>query len=253
LAWIAKPEICVVYTIDWVNKNIDPILLSEATTRERNRMQIESDTKKTKNLPNHLKEALKRKKRSEGLRFIVIPPGDSRDDNPPVHLRHNRGLNYYYQGNMDNCLMGCLVNAVFWMLGPLEADNLLKQHVSTGLQDWRLFVQNVQQTLPRYTLKKHQCVNILLTDDSCPLVVQLRSHDKSESHAISIYRDCIYDAASRFVLYKCNDTINWCGGPYGFECHLKVFRLIPVREEQIVNGGIQHTKRGTKHVRQKKK
>ena len=61
---------------DWVTDNFDPIVLDEAQRRAQN----EED-----GLTGHLPE-----------RFLVIPPGDSRDDDPPFGLRHNRGLNYYY-------------------------------------------------------------------------------------------------------------------------------------------------------------
>jgi hypothetical protein len=47
-------------------------------------------------------------------RFLSLAVGDSRDDNPPSNLRDNQGLNYYYQGQVDNCVLGGFANAVFF-------------------------------------------------------------------------------------------------------------------------------------------
>jgi hypothetical protein len=67
--------------------------------------------------------------------------------------------------------------------------------------------------------------DILKMDDSLPVVVQLRGGDKSEGHSVCIYDGSIYDSASRFVLVKSRETLNWCCGDYGFEAHLRLYRL----------------------------
>jgi hypothetical protein len=157
--------------------------------------------------------------------FIKIPPGDSRDDDPPIKLRHTKGRNYYYQGDDSNCLVGGLANASFWMLGSNKADQLLKKFIPINVGCWQLFVQHVQTCLPGYRLRKRVCKDVLELDDSCPFVVQLRSCDKSESHAICLFQGCIYDSASRFVLTKSQEVITWCCGLYGFECHLRIYQL----------------------------
>jgi hypothetical protein len=193
---------------DWVTANFDPTILDEAQKRAQN----EDD-----GYAGHLQG-----------RFLAIPPGDSRDDDPPFVLRHNQGLNYYYQGQIDNCVMGGLVNAVYWWLGQDLADELLKSNHT--LDFWMLFVRHVNGTLRKHTLKRYTCIDILKTDDTSPMVVQLRSKDKSESHAVCIFQGCIYDSASRFVLKKNEDVLNWCCNTYGFECHLRVYRL----EEKVV-------------------
>jgi hypothetical protein len=55
-------------------------------------------------------------------RLLVVPPGDSQDDDPPFVLQHNQCLSYYYQGSVVNCVMGGLVNAIYWWLGQELAD-----------------------------------------------------------------------------------------------------------------------------------
>jgi hypothetical protein len=79
--------------------------------------------------------------------------------------------------------------------------------------------------LKNYVLKKYVCDDILRMDDASPVVVQLRSGDKSETHSISIFQGRIYDSASRFVLSKTKEALDWCCGSFGFETHLRLYRL----------------------------
>jgi hypothetical protein len=129
-------------------------------------------------------------------------------------------LNYYYQGQVDNCVMGGLVNAIFWMIGPDESDALLMNFTPVVDQFWDLFVRHVSKVLgKKYVLKKMYTTDVLQMDDTCPVVVQLRAGDKSESHAVCIFNGHIYDSASRYVLDKTGYALNWCCGTYGFEAH----------------------------------
>jgi hypothetical protein len=67
---------------------------------------------------------------------------------PPVALRDNQSLNYYYQGNVDKCVMGGLVNAVYWVLGPDRSDLLLKDFFPAAIQElWQKFVMHVNLVL----------------------------------------------------------------------------------------------------------
>jgi hypothetical protein len=154
-----------------------------------------------------------------------VQPGDSRTDDPPIHLRDEKGNNYYYQGQFDNCLMGGLVNAVFVMCGASVADHLLQEYIPLKVDCWHLFVEHVNATVPGYQLCKFQCENVLLWDDSLPIVVQVCSNDMSESHAVCFYQGCIYDSASRFVLVKSADALSWCSGVYGFKHHVRLYQL----------------------------
>ena len=208
-----------------MNLNFDPKILDEAQKRAQESGHIRDD------------------------RFLVIPPGDLRDDDPPFALRHNQGLNYYYQGVDDNCVMGGLVNAVYWWLGQELADKLLTTHHTLGVKGfWNYFFQDVHTTLTAYNFRRFHCIDILKADDSCPMVVQLRSKDKSESHAVCIFQGCIYDSASRFVLNKDMATLNWCCNVYGFECHLRVYRV----EKKAVKTKPKQKKRGVKSEREGK-
>jgi hypothetical protein len=155
-----------------------------------------------------------------------VPPGDSRGDDPPLSIRDIvKGNNFYYQGANDNCLVGGLANAVFWMLGRKEANKLLEKNLPINIDCWFFFLKHVHACLPGHFLKKVTCNDVLQLDDTLPLVVQLRSRDMAESHAICIYQGCIYDSASRYVLTKCSVTITWCCGVYAFDRHLHLYQM----------------------------
>jgi hypothetical protein len=121
-------------------------------------------------------------------------------------------MNYYYQGKVDNCVMGGLANAVFLLMGPDELDQLLKDHSLTISDFWMKFVKKVNGVLPGYELRKYSCFDILQMDDAYPVVVQLRAADQSERHAVCIFKGAIYDSASRYVLFKkarCFELVLW--------------------------------------------
>jgi hypothetical protein len=77
-------------------------------------------------------------------KFVPLPVGDSRDDDPPRGIRNNKGLNYYYQGKTsDVCVLGGLANAVFWMIGLDRAKDLLHN-----------YSPSVMHEVPRGTARK---------------------------------------------------------------------------------------------------
>jgi hypothetical protein len=81
-------------------------------------------------------------------KFLPLSVGDSRDDDPPGSIRHQNGFNYYYQGKVDNCVMGGLINAVFWLLG------LLNHSSPSADRFWYNFVKKVSGSLHgEYRLK----------------------------------------------------------------------------------------------------
>jgi hypothetical protein len=186
---------------EWVNLNFDITLREEAIKR------AEGTNK-------------------EERRYVRVPPGDSRDDDPPLSIRDiAKGSNFYYQGANDNCLVGGLANAVFWMSGCEVANKLLEKNLPINIDCWSLFVKHVHVCLPGHLMKKVTCNDVLQLDDTLPVIVQLRSRDMAESHAICIFQGCIYDSASRYVLTKCPATITWCSGAYAFDRHLHLYQL----------------------------
>jgi hypothetical protein len=192
---------------EWVMLNFDTLILEEA---KRQAMMVTKGGKK-----------------SHHDKFVTLPVGDLREDDPPRGICNNKGLNYYYQGKTDVCVLVCLANAVFWMIGLDPAKDLLHNYSPTMDSFWFHFVQHVNGVMRYYgyLLRKLKCQDILEMDDLLPVVVQLRGGDKSESHSVCIYNGSIFDLASGFVLVKSRETLNWCCGDYGFGAHVRLYRL----------------------------
>jgi hypothetical protein len=181
---------------------------------------------------------------------LTLPVGDSREDDPPVSIRDNERVNYYYQGAVDNCVIGGLVNAVYWMLGPDESDALLKDFTPTFLDKiWFKFVQQVNRVLHNGDLLKRikTQVGVLQVDDAYPLVVHLKATDNFQTHAVCIFQGRIYDSASCYVLEKTMAALNWCCGAYPFARHLRIYRLLPAGEKEEHPHRSGRKKRSRKH------
>ncbi len=134
---------------------------------------------------------------------------------------------------------------MFWMSGPDLSDALLNGYTPPLKEFWFSFVKHVHLALQEYLLKRFQCPDILKMDDSSPVVIQLRSGDKSETHAICIYKNRIYDSASRYVLSKTKEALNWCCGTFGFDAHLRLYRL--ELQEDMVRRDTMKKKKAKRH------
>ena len=204
--YVALPE-------HWVDENIDIEIMQEAFRRGL--------------------ASLEGKYTGGKDRFAKLPPGDARDDDPPENIRDKtRGLNYYYQGKIDNCLMGSFANAVAEMMGMVVAKQLLEpwnpaHH--TSMDRWTKFQEHSIQVLSspsvRVVFQKTKEAFHLQMDDSKPLLIQLRGKDGSETHVVTVFRNNIYDSASRYILVKSQAALEWCCGVYGYEKTLKTYVL----------------------------
>ena len=202
---------------EWVELNFDEAILKEAKDRSE--------------------DALAGRAKKQKSPWLRLPIGDARDDNPPVAIRHKQGLNYYYQGKEDNCLMGGLVNAIFRMTGPDDADSLLKDYPCQIIyEQWDQFVRHTNVVMrDRFNVRRLKTKeDVLNLDSTYPMVVHLKSTDGSDTHAVCVFQDFFYDSASRFVLSKSLDCLNWCCGTYEYAGHLRIYHLQPVAAKGLV-------------------
>ena len=173
---------------EWVEDNIDGDIIDEAMQRGMAYLKGEKNYR--------AKE-----------RFFKLPPGNAHKDDPPINIRDDHlGLNYYYQGKIDNCLMGSFANALSRLLGVTTARKLLEtwnpSH-HTSLDRWTKFQDHAIKiicTKKKQVYFEHQRNRFdLTTDDTMPIVLQLKGNDRSETHAVTVFRNQIYDSASQYV------------------------------------------------------
>jgi hypothetical protein len=163
--------------------------------------------------------------------WVRLPIGDCRLDDPPCSIRNSKaGLNMYYQGQVDNCLPGGFVNALYHAGWKKEAQEILaiyKETTDTVSKRFiSKFIRKVQAVFQnKYKLVALRNVRLLSDDTLMPLLVVLRARDGSESHSITVFQDFLFDSASRFVLRKCLDSLDWSCGASGYDCPVKVYGL----------------------------
>jgi hypothetical protein len=88
----------------------------------------------TKNVPDETREEAWHRGMASLNGEEILPPGDARDDDPPESICClESGLNHYYQGKVDNCVMGSFANAISFMMGPKIAQELLDKWVPSHL------------------------------------------------------------------------------------------------------------------------
>ena len=69
-----------------------------------------------------------------------------------------------------------------------------------------------------------------------PIILQLKGNDGSETHAVTVSRNLIYDSASQYVLTKTREALNWCCGQYGYNATLREYtfrieELKPIKKQ----------------------
>jgi hypothetical protein len=128
--------------------------------------------------------------------------------------------------------MGSFANAISIMMGPKTAQELLDTWIPSHFSStdrWTKFQEHAIQIIGskegRVGFKKLTEKFHLETNDSMPILIQLQGNDGSETHAITVYNNKIYDSASRYVLKKTQESLEWCCGQYGFKQTLRSYML----------------------------
>ena len=49
-----------------------------------------------------------------------------------------------------------------------------------------------------------------------PTLVILTGNDAKTDHAITVYKDMIFDSSHNTILKRCRKTLDWCCGDMGF-------------------------------------
>ena len=194
---------------EWVEENLHPRQLQ----RVRNRFEHKYD--QHGNVDTSLNNT---------AMWLEIPIGAVRDDDPPEHLRCFK--NYFYQGNEEKCLEGCIFNVMRFRYDVSNVDASDLQVVDVETKKLTAYLKtHVEKKYKGYQLKrvpaepnvKWSLGKIFELDDYDPKVIRVGGKDKSKNHAVAICKGYVFDAASKWVLVKCRETLHWCAGRGGVE------------------------------------
>lgn len=123
-----------------------------------------------------------------------------------------------------------LINAIFWMLGPDPADDLLKNHSPSINWFWFHFVKHVNGILQGYLLTKCKCQDILKMDHSCFVVVQRWRKVPESCH---MHLQWFYIQLGKSICSGQKKALNWCCGIYVFEAYMQLYRLQQKKVKEV--------------------
>jgi len=118
----------------------------------------------------------------------------------------------------------------------MEAEYIMKHagefHISS------MFYQNYSNTVanackPKYTLFWNK--QFYFNQDEhlfdIPTMVVLIGKDGSCDHAISVYKDMIFDTSHGKILKRNSETLDWCCPPMGFQQIFRAYSLMEIRNK----------------------
>jgi len=65
-----------------------------------------------------------------------------------------------------------------------------------------------------------------------PTLVILTGNDTTSNHAITVYKDMIFDSSHDNILKRCRETLDWCCGDLGF---CKIYRAYTLHKNETTN------------------
>ena len=159
--------------------------------------------------------------------WFKVPPGNPKlnastvQSNVPI-LHPSGPLIRYPQGQLRTCMIGSFASCLYYMeetegkTGMAEiADAIMKDH---GLLSKDVLVFNkfyhivTHYTKHQYDLFRNKEFSFEQEEElfNMPTIVVLVAKDNSTNHAITVYKDMIFDTSNEKVLSRCRQTLNWC-------------------------------------------
>ena len=125
-------------------------------------------------------------------------------------------------------MTGSFVSCLYYM-GTAENNTEMAEYADAIMRDHGLLSKTVlmfnkfyhivtEHCKDRYELKWNNDFSFEQQEQSfaMPTVVILMGSDKSKNHAITVYKDMIFDMSNEKILSRCQQTLDWCC-PTGFQ------------------------------------
>ncbi len=153
----------------------------------------------------------------------MINPGRARnldqESSPIVHLASLPIK--YQQDNLRTCMVGSFASCLHYM-GMKEAAGILINRIG------ELYLTNsvinvfqkiiVDATKKEYSIIRKKNFDFNQAEElfNMPTLVILTGNDAKTDHAITVYKDMIFDSSHNSILKRCQKTLDWCCGDTGF-------------------------------------
>jgi len=92
----------------------------------------------------------------------------------------------------------------------------------------------MQATKNDYTVIRDKKYNFDQDEElfNMPTLVILTGNDTRSNHAITVYKDMIFDSSHGNILKRCRETLDWCCGDLGF---CKIDRAYTLHKNETTN------------------
>ena len=193
---------------------------------------------------DHFKNTCIRKQNA----WIKVPPGNPKQDgltmqtSTPVLHQSNTPIKYP-QGQLRTCMVGSFASCLYYMATAENktemakyAEGIMRDHglLSKTEVVFNTFYNIVTENCKdRYELKRNKDFSFEQQEElfDLPTVVVLMGRDKSKNHAITVYKDMIFDTSSEKILSRCRETLDWCS-PTGFHRIERAYSFIEKPEDR---------------------
>jgi len=168
-----------------------------------------------------------------------IIPGRARDPDrqsspilyaTPLHIQ-------YPQGNLHTCMVSSFASCLYHY-GLKKASERLIHRIGqlyvmpTLYNEFQKIV--MQATNNEFSVIRDKRYNFDQDEElfNMPTLVILTGNDGTSNHAISVYKDMIFDSSHNKILKRCRENLDWCCGDMGFQ---KIDHAYTLREEEDSN------------------
>jgi len=179
---------------------------------------------------------------SEPGKWKTIPPGCPKEkesrvyvDRPVLHVKKTKIK--YPQGNLRNCMICSFASGLYYYGLKSEADTILRcaGDLYRTKEIFSSFHNIVAQACKGYNLVRSKKFTFFDQDeemfDNLTLVI-LKENNGSCHHAVTVYKNMIFDASHDYILKRCRKTLDWSCAPSGYQ---NVYRSYTFMKERNQN------------------
>ena len=141
-------------------------------------------------------------------------------DCPVLHPRKCKVK--YPQGNLCNCMICSFASCLYYYGFKSEADTIIRC-AGDLYQTNKIFssLHNVVAKVCKgYNLVQSKNFSFFDQDKALfenPTLVMLKEKNGSCHHAVTVYKNMIFDMSHDYILKRCQQTLDWTCAPSGFQ------------------------------------
>jgi len=152
-----------------------------------------------------------------------IHPGKAKNHEGHPVLHPSSSISRYPQGNLPNCMVASFASCLHYMGMTREAEDLVGHigQLYTSKFIFDLFHKIVVEACGSgFTLicsRKFKFDQDESLFEMPTLVILTEKENECSDHAITVFKDMIFNSLHENILQRCQKTLDWCCEPHGFQ------------------------------------